>query len=150
MWASMLTWHMTLSCHIPGEHELCLAKNALQHWHVYTLETMKIIKAIFTDFLGHGGQHALSRSWTSFVPCTGLSCTNTCVGQYLDALPNDDSQVFAVNLWDLSFQEASSTKPAPFLTTALLLLDEILTGGFTTKSDFVNIIRHFSVLMILK
>ena len=70
--------------------------------------------------------------------------------QYLDALPNDDSQVFAVNLWDLSFQEASSTKPAPFLTTALLLLDEILTGGFTTKSDFVNIIRHFSVLMILK
>ena len=48
--------------------------------YVYTFDTMKFIKVIFTHFLGHGGQHALSRSWTSFVPCIGLSCTNTCVG----------------------------------------------------------------------
>jgi len=59
--------------------------------------------------------------------------------QYLNALPNDDSEVFAVNLWDLSYHESSSTKPAPFLTTALLLLDEILTGGFTTKSHLSTI-----------
>ncbi len=54
--------------------------------------------------------------------------------KYMDALPNDDVEIFAVNLWDLSYHESSSTKPAPFLTTALLLLDEILTGGFTTQS----------------
>lgn len=59
--------------------------------------------------------------------------------QYLDALPDDDAEVFAVNLWGLSYHEASSTKPAPFLTTSLLLLDEILTGGFTTKSHWSRV-----------
>lgn len=59
--------------------------------------------------------------------------------KYLDALPNDDAEIFAVNLWDLSYHEASSTKPAPFLTTSLLLLDEILTGGFTTKSHLATV-----------
>lgn len=49
-------------------------------------QSWKSMIPVFTPFLGHGGVHALSRSWASFVPCTGLSCANTCVGRAVDSI----------------------------------------------------------------
>jgi len=48
-------------------------------------------------------------------------------------LPGNDTEVFPVHIWDLSFDPASSTKPAPFLAVSLQLLEEILMNGFQTQ-----------------
>ena len=48
-------------------------------------------------------------------------------------LPGNDTEVFPVHIWDLSFDPSSSTKPAPFLAVSLQLLEEILMNGFQTQ-----------------
>ena len=47
-------------------------------------------------------------------------------------LPNNEEDVFCLHLSDLSFDPSSSTKPAPFSSTCLELLDEFLTNDFIT------------------
>ncbi len=48
-------------------------------------------------------------------------------------LPGNDTEIFPLHIWDLSFDPSSSTKPAPFLAVSLQLLEEILMNGFQTQ-----------------
>ena len=62
------TCHTTLSCHIAGVHELCLAKNALQHWLCLHIRYHETHKSHF---------HALSRSWGSTCPFSVMDVLRT-------------------------------------------------------------------------
>ena len=48
-------------------------------------------------------------------------------------LPDNSQDQFVLQLHDLSYFLDSSTKPAPYLSTCLLLWDEILVHGFVTE-----------------
>ena len=52
---------------------------------------------------------------------------------FSEALPHNDETIFAIYPWALSFSPTSSTKPAPFLSLSLRLLDEIFVSGFVTQ-----------------
>ena len=52
---------------------------------------------------------------------------------FAKCVPDNDTQIFQVHLWDLSWFPEASTKPAPFLTTSLQLLDEYLKNNFLTE-----------------
>ena len=52
---------------------------------------------------------------------------------FSEALPNNEQDIFAIHPWGLSFSSTASTKPAPFLSLSLRLLDEILVSGFVTQ-----------------
>ena len=52
---------------------------------------------------------------------------------FAEKLPDNVDDVFFLHLADLSWFPDSSTKPAPYLHTSLLLLDEILTHTFVTR-----------------
>lgn len=58
--------------------------------------------------------------------------------RYATQLPANDTDEFNLHLSDLSWLPESSTKPAPYLHTCLLLWDEITTNGFVTKGALIN------------
>ena len=48
---------------------------------------------------------------------------------FVTSFPADDSTMFCLKLSDLSFSPASSTKPAPYLTPAISLLQVFQLSG---------------------
>ena len=54
---------------------------------------------------------------------------------FATALPDNDTEVFLLRPWDLSWFQDSSTKPAPYLNTSLSLWDEVLKNTFLTAHD---------------
>ena len=55
---------------------------------------------------------------------------------FVSSLPVDDSTMFCLKQSDLSLSPASSTQPAPHLTTAISLLDEYLCNSFISEGNF--------------
>ena len=73
----------------------------------------------------------------SFAVTLGLEFSTTRQDvNFVTSLPADDSTMFCLKLSDLSFSPESSTKPAPYLTTAIRLLDEYLCNSFISESNF--------------
>ncbi|CAJ1461118.1 unnamed protein product [Effrenium voratum] len=73
----------------------------------------------------------------SFAATLGLEFSTTRQDvNFVTSLPADDSTMFCLKLSDLSFSPESSTKPAPYLTTAISLLDEYLCNSFISESNF--------------
>ena len=52
------------------------------------------------------------------------------------SLPDNIEQSFYLHLSDFSFDPSSSTKPAPYVSTSIDLLDEYLTNDFLTAGLF--------------
>ena len=53
--------------------------------------------------------------------------------EYVESLPHECDVPFVVHLADLSFHPEASTRPPPYLNTAVSLLDQYLTNTFLTN-----------------
>ena len=59
-------------------------------------------------------------------------------------LPRDADQTFALRLQDLGFGDRCSSKPLPFMTTSMQLVDEYLTNTFLSRSALAPLIIFIS------
>ncbi|CAJ1412778.1 unnamed protein product, partial [Effrenium voratum] len=70
----------------------------------------------------------------SFAATLGLEFSTTRQDvNFVTSLPADDSTMFCLKLSDLSFSPESSTKPAPYLTTAISLLQVFQLSGLLPR-----------------
>lgn len=83
----------------------------------------------------HYGEHSeeFARQLVEHFPPLPLTYVNSL------ATAPDYPEVFPVQLKDLSWKERASTKPPPFFTTVMQILDEILTNTFKTATNAISV-----------